>query len=145
MLLAQSIVLANWFICMPACTSMCRSHWQDWSIRTERMHLRHQYILFYLKFGMECNNPADYWSQYITQWKSVSKSAREESNDLSKLLYILHITSVLDALEIRKIAGHSKMDGTLAKLEDLILGSKTYIHSWNPHPSTIKWGGGGGG
>lgn len=59
---------------------------------------------------------------------------------ISKLLYILHITSVLDALEISKIAGHSKMDGTLAKLEDLILGSKTYIHSWNPHPSTIKGG-----
>ena len=47
------------------------------SIRTERIKLRHQDILFCLKFGKGRDNPADYLSRHATQWKSVSKSERE--------------------------------------------------------------------
>ena len=76
------------------------------SVRTERIKLRHQEICFHLKLEKGRNNPADYLSRHVTQWKSVSKSMREESNDFSELLYSLHITPVLDALRIRETAEH---------------------------------------
>ena len=64
---------------------------------------------------------------YTTQWKSVSQSKREESNDFSKLLYTLYVTPVLDALGIGEIAEHAQTDTKLTKLKDLIIGSKIYI------------------
>ena len=64
---------------------------------------------------------------YTTQWKSVSQSKREESNDFSKLLYTLYVTPVLDALGIGEIAEHAQTDTTLTKLKDLIIGGKIYI------------------
>ena len=76
------------------------------SVRTERIKLRHQEICFHLKLEKGRDNPADYLSRHVTQWKSVSKSMREESNDFSELLYSLHITPVLDALRIRETAEH---------------------------------------
>ena len=47
------------------------------SIRTEGIKLRHQDILFSLKFGNGRNNPADYLTGDATQWKSVCKFERE--------------------------------------------------------------------
>ena len=64
------------------------------SIRTERIKLRHQNILLCLKSGKECDNLAGYLSRHTTQWKSVSKSKREESNYFSKLLCTLYATPV---------------------------------------------------
>ena len=96
-------------------------------MRNERTKLRHQDIIFCLKFGKGRGNLADYLSKNATQWKSVSKSEREESNNLGKLLYTLHVTPVLDALEIREIAEHFQTDTTLTNLKDLIVNSKTYI------------------
>ena len=59
---------------------------EEGSTRTERIKLRHQNILLCLKSGKGCDNPAGYLSRHTTQWKSVSKSKREESNYFSKLL-----------------------------------------------------------
>ena len=86
------------------------------SIRTDRIRIKlsHQDILFYLKFGKGRNNPADYLSRHGTQWKSeANPGEREQSNDLSKLLYTLHVAPVLDALEIRAIAEHTQTNTTL--------------------------------
>ena len=97
------------------------------SIRTERIKLRHQGILFCLIFGKGRDNPGDYLSRNATQWKSVSKFQRDESKYITKFLHTLNGTSVSDALEIREIAKHSQTDTTLTKLKYLILVGKTYI------------------
>ena len=59
------------------------------SIRTERIKLRQQDILFCLKFGKGRNNPADYLSRHASQWKSVSKSERERNQMILVNFFIL--------------------------------------------------------
>ena len=111
------------------------------SIGTERIKLRHQEILLYLKFANGHDNQVDYLSRHVTQRKSVSKSERERergrererererggSKDLSKLLYTLLVTPILDALVIREIAENTQTVTTLTKLRCLIHDDKTYI------------------
>ena len=59
------------------------------SIRTERIKLRQQDILFCLKFGKGRNNPADYLRRHASQWKSVSKSERERNQMILVNFFIL--------------------------------------------------------
>ena len=83
-------------------------------VRTERINLKHQDFLFYLLFEKGQNNPANYLSWHVNQWKSVSKSERERSKDLSKLLHTLPVTTVLDALGIRETAEHTQTNTKLS-------------------------------
>ena len=80
----------------------------------------------------------DYLSRHATQWKSASKSERDQSNDLSKLLYILHVIPVLDTLWISETAEYIQIDTTLTKLKDLILDSKKYISQNLPELQTFR-------
>ena len=101
------------------------------SIRTERIKLRHQDVLYVLEYRKGQENFADYLSRHAIKWKDVSKSEREESKDLTKLLYTLHVTPVLDALGIREIAEHTMTDKTLNKLKTFIQEGKTSIPKSN--------------
>ena len=85
-------------------TSFRRIWWKNNGlIGTKRIKLRHQDILFYLKLGKGQNNPADYFRMHITQWKSVSKSEKNELKNLGKHLYTLHAIPVINALGIKDL------------------------------------------
>ena len=97
------------------------------SIMTERIKLRHQDVRYVLEYKKGQENFADYLSRHAIKWKDMSKSEREEPKDLTKLLYTLHVTPVLDTLGIKEIAEHTQKDKILKRLKTFIQDGKTFI------------------
>ena len=65
---------------------------QSGSITTERIKLRHQDIRFYLSYRKGQYNAADYLSRHAMSWDLLNKFEKEESDDLTNLLYTLHVS-----------------------------------------------------
>ena len=97
------------------------------SIRTERIKLRHQDVPYVLEYKKGQENFPDYLSRHAIKWNDGSKSEREESKNLTKLLYTLHVTPVLDALGMKEIAEHTQKDKILKRLKTFIQDGKTFI------------------
>ena len=93
---------------------------RDGSIRAEHIKLRHQDIRFLLHYKIGITNPADYLSQHGIPWETLSKSGKNESADLTNLLYTLHVNPILDAIGIKEIAKETNNDPTLQDLRDII-------------------------
>ena len=97
------------------------------SIRTERIKLRHQDKRFSIQYKKGITNPADYLSRYGIRWHTLSKNEKNESADLTNLLYTLHVTPFLDDTGIKKIAKETNNDSTLQDLREIIRSEKLYI------------------
>ena len=63
----------------------------------------------------------------------LSKNEKNESFDLTNILYTLHVTPILDAIGIKEIAEETNNDPTLKDLRDVIRSGKTYIPNDKPH------------
>ena len=102
------------------------------SIRTERIKLRHQDIRFIVDYQKGQNNPADYLSRHAMNWNLLNNFEKKESDDLTNLLYTLHVTPVIDAIGIKEIAEHTTKDPVLYELRELIKSEKNYIPKNKP-------------
>ena len=102
------------------------------SIRTERIKLRHQDIRFIVDYQKGQNNPADYLSRHAMNWDLLNNFEKKESDDLTNLLYTLHVTPVIDAIGIKEIAEHTIKDPVLYELRELIKSGKNYIPKNKP-------------
>ena len=89
-------------------------------IRTERVKLRHQDKRFLLHYKKGITNLAHYLSRHGIPWETLSKNEKNESADLTNLLYTLHVTPILDAIGIKEIAEETNNDLTLQDLRDII-------------------------
>ena len=65
------------------------------------------------------------------------KKKKNESADLTNLLYTLHVTQILDAIGIKEIAEEINNDPTLQDLRDIIRNGKLYISNEKPHIKQI--------
>ena len=108
------------------------------SIRTEHIKLRHQGIRFLLQYKKRITNPADYFSQHGIPWEKFSKNEKNESADLTNLLYTLHVAPILNTIEIKEIARENNIDPTLNNLRDLIRSGKLHITNDKPHLTPYK-------
>ena len=102
------------------------------SIRTERIKLRYQDIRFCVNYQKGQNNPADYLSRHALSWDLLNTFEKKESDDLTNLLYALHVTPVIDAIGIKEIAEHTTKDPVLHELRELIKSGKNYIPKNKP-------------
>ena len=79
-----------------------------------------------MEYQKGANNFADFLSRHARNWSILSQDEQEESNDLSNLLYALHISPFVDAISIKTIAEHTANDIVLQKLLQLVKQGKTY-------------------
>ena len=96
------------------------------SIRSERIKMRHQDIPFKVEYQKGSKNAADFLSRHARSWSSLSSKEQEESNDLTNLLYAIHVSPFIDAISIKTIAEHTSNDVILQKLLKLVKDGKTY-------------------
>ena len=108
------------------------------SIGSERIKLRHQDIRFSLQYKKGITNPADYLSRHGIPWETLSKNEKIESADLTNLLYTLHVTPILDAIEIKEIVEETNNAPTLQDLRDIIRNGKLYIPNNKLHLTPYK-------
>ena len=107
-------------------------------IRTKCIKLRHQDIRFSLQYKKGITNPADYLSRHGIPWETLSKNEKNESADLTNLLYTRHVTPILDAIGIKEIAEETNNDPILQDLRDIIGSGKLYIPNDKPHLTPYK-------
>ena len=80
------------------------------SIRTERIKLRHQDVMFTVTYQKGKANQTDFISRRAKPLEHVPIEEQKEVDDLNNLLYILHTTPVLDKLGLGTIATHTLDD-----------------------------------
>ena len=106
--------------------------------KTKQKKLRHQGIRFSLQYKKGITNPADYFSQHGIPWEKFSKNEKNESADLTNLLYTLHVTRILNTIEIKEIARENNTEPTLKDLRDLTQSGKLHIPNDKPHLTPYK-------
>ena len=70
--------------------------------------------------------------------ETLSKNQKNESADLTNLLYPFHVIPILDTIAIKEIAKETNNDPILKDLRDIILSAKLYIPNDKPHPTPYK-------
>ena len=68
---------------------------------------------FLIQYKKGITNLADYLSRHGIPWETLPKNEKNESSDLTNLLYTMHVTPILDAIGIKKIAKETNNDPTL--------------------------------
>ena len=94
-------------------------------IRTKRIKLRQKGIRFDVTYRKGQYNPADYLSRHAVTWDLLIKFEKKESDELTNLLYTLHVSPVIDAVDIKEIAEHNSKDPILNQLKELIKSEKS--------------------
>ena len=97
------------------------------SIRTEKIKMRHQDIDYVVLYQKGIANQTDYISRKTKPLKLISKEEIEESNDLNNLLYMLHVTPIMDYIGIGEIAKATHNDETLSELGKIIQKGQRWI------------------
>ena len=97
------------------------------SIRTEKIKMRHQDIDFFVVYQKGITNKTDYMSRRAKPLSLISKEEIEEANDLNNLLYMLHVTPVIDHIGIGEIAKATQKDEVLQKLTSIIKKGQSWI------------------
>ena len=98
------------------------------SIRTERIKMRHQDIQFVVEYRKGKLNPTDYISRHSISWEKLPIDQKNEADDLTKLLYFLHMTPVIDNIGIHTIAKHTSSDKVLSDLREIVCEGRKWIH-----------------
>ena len=68
----------------------------------------------------------------------LNKFEKKESDDSTNLLYILHVSPIIDATGIKEIAEHTSKDPILNELRKLIKSGKKYIPKSKPNLSPYR-------
>ena len=104
------------------------------SIRTEKIKLRNQDIEFTVQYQKGQSNQADYLSRHAKPFELASEEDQANANEVSKLLYFLHTTPIVDRMELSTIAEETSKDPILAQLRDILMKLLTWIPKNAPEP-----------
>ena len=97
------------------------------SVHTERINLRHQDVRFVVQYQAGRLNQADYISRHAKPLELVPKQEQTEAEDLNNILYMLHATPIMECISLAAIAGETKSDQTLSKIQKLIQQGTQWI------------------
>ena len=103
------------------------------SIATEKIKLRHQDIKFYVIYRKGKYNPNDYIKRHVVSCDLLNKFKKKESDNLTNLLYTLHVSPVIYAIGIKEIAEYIAKDSISNELRELIKSVKNYIPESKPN------------
>ena len=90
------------------------------SVRTERIKLRHQDILYKIVWRNGKSNIADYLSRHSTPRRYLPKQQLKESRELEKTVWFLNYGPFVEAISMESIINETKKDITLLKLKKYI-------------------------
>lgn len=108
------------------------------SIWTETIKMRHQNIQYKLVYSKGEDNSSDYISRHAQQWKKQAKSVKNESQEVTNLLYMLHLSPMIEALGITDIAKATREDPVLSELIKMLKDGKSFIPKNNKLLSSFK-------
>lgn len=108
------------------------------SIRTERIKLLHQDIPFHVVYQPGKNNISDFISRRATPLSRLTTEEQDEPDSISKLLYMIHSTPIVDNIGLRVIAEETTTDKILNKLRSIIRKGQAWIPR-NANPSLCKF------
>ena len=74
----------------------------------------------------------------VSLGRHFQKNEKNESSDLTNLLYTLHVTPILDAIGIKELAKETNNDPTLNDRRDIIRSGKLYISNDKPYLTPYK-------
>ena len=94
------------------------------SIRTEKIKMRHQDVRFQGFYQKGKLNQTDFVSR---RGKPLKEIPVDEQNDLNNLLYMLHITPVMDQISISTISSETQLDQILNQLVKIVKEGRTWI------------------
>ena len=97
------------------------------SIRTEKIKMRHQDIQYKVVYRKGKENNADFISRHARPWETLPMTEKKEAGELTRFLFTLHVTPVLDAIGIPLIAKETAKDKVLSKLQKRIQDGHTFI------------------
>ena len=86
------------------------------SIRSERIKLRHQDLLYEIKWEKGSSNIADYLSRHALPLTQLPTEQVEETHEFEKLVYFLNFGPYLEAVSINGIISATSRDITLKSL-----------------------------
>ena len=90
------------------------------SIRSQRIKLNHQDIPYKLIHCKGSSNQADYMTKRSKPLSKLPKNQRKEPEELNNLLYMLHVTPVIDHIGLGSIAVATAEDPVLKKIQSFI-------------------------
>ena len=96
----------------PLCPIFNKNH--PGSIHTDKIRMRHQGIDFEVSYQIGVKNQTDYISSKAKPIALMSKEEIKETEELNNLLYMLHVTPIIDHI-ISKVTSKDK---TLIKLKN---------------------------
>ena len=103
------------------------------SLRSSRIKLRHQDIMYQVVWRKGSENPSDYLSRHAIPLKNLPVSVQEESDELEKTIWYLHFGPYVEAISVEKINDATSKDSTLKQLKHYI--RKGYIP---PHLKSLS-------
>ena len=83
------------------------------SIRTERIKLRHQDVMYSVVYRKGKLNQSDYISRHAKPIERMSLQIQREAEENTNLLYVLHSTPIIDCISLTTIATETSSDKTL--------------------------------
>ena len=92
----------------------------------ERIKLRHQVIRFYATIQLIILVGMRWVGIYLNKFEN------KKSDDLTNLLYTLHVSAVINAIGNNEIAEHTSKDPILNGLIELTKSGKNYIPKRKP-------------
>ena len=97
------------------------------SIRTEKIKMRHQDVRYEVIFQKGKLNQTDFVSRRGKPIEKISKEEQDKSNDVNNLLYMLHVTPIMDRINIGTISTETQRDPTLKRVREIIEQGQTWI------------------
>ena len=97
------------------------------SIRTEMIKMWHQDVRFTVEYQKGKLNCADFISRRAKPLDKIPADQQDEVNDLSKLLFMLHTTPIVDSLCLESIASETRKDPILSELSEIIPRGQSWI------------------
>lgn len=102
------------------------------SIRTEKIKMRHQDIRYEVVFQQGKLNQTDFISRRGKPLERIPRDEQDEVNDVNNLLYMLHVTPVLDKINIGTISLETQHDSTLKRVLEIVEKGQTWISKNEP-------------
>lgn len=94
------------------------------SIRTDRIKLRHQDLVYKLEWTPGKANPADYLSRHACQLIDLPPSWNEEAKELQKTVWRLQSGPDTNTITMKQISKETNTDSELAKLKQHIMNGQ---------------------
>ena len=95
------------------------------SVRTDRIKLRHQDILYQVVWRAGIDNPADFLSRHAVPWQKLPRSWKHETEELEKTVWFLQFAPYTEAISFKRMIAETEKDKLLKRLKKYLM--KGYI------------------